>query len=197
MANSKRKCGHCKSYFRPERGFPGPVAWCSDACGTALAFKRLPAQRKKQEADERREHRKAKERIKTRSEWLREAQAAFNGYIRERDKSLPCVSCGGRSHDRGLITGSRWDAGHYRSIGANPELRFNEDNCHRQCVRCNRELSGNAVNYRLALIKRIGQQRLGNLEGPHQAKRYTIDDLKEIKSHYKKKLKALQMEQAV
>ena len=35
----------------------------------------------------------AKEKIKTRSEHLKEAQAAFNAFIRERDKSEPCISC--------------------------------------------------------------------------------------------------------
>lgn len=122
--------------------------------------------------------------MKTRSQWLKEAQAAFNAFIRHRDKHLPCVSCG-RFH-----TGS-WDAGHFRSVGAAPQLRFNEDNVHRQCVPCNQHKSGNAVEYRINLIKRIGVDRVEFLEGAHDPARYTIEDAIRIKAEYKARLKGV------
>ena len=31
---------------------------------------------------------------KTRSQWLSEAQSAFNRYVRWRDRHEPCISCG-------------------------------------------------------------------------------------------------------
>lgn len=46
--------------------------------------------RKRKEAKERQEHRQRKEAVKTRSEWLKQAQTVFNQYIRLRDKGLPC-----------------------------------------------------------------------------------------------------------
>ena len=39
-------------------------------------------------------HRAAKERMKTRGEWTKDAQTAFNDFIRARDSGAPCVSCG-------------------------------------------------------------------------------------------------------
>jgi hypothetical protein len=45
--------------------------------------------------------------------------------------------------------------------------------------------SGNLGPYRIELIKRIGQEKVDWLEGPHEPKRYTIDDLKAIKAHYR------------
>ena len=45
--------------------------------------------------------------------------------------------------------------------------------------------SGNLGPYRMELIKRIGQEKVDWLEGPHEPKRYTIDDLKAIKAHYR------------
>lgn len=189
MANSKRKCGHCKSHFRPERSFPGIVAWCSDQCGAALALKRLPAHRKALEKRERAEIRQRKERAKPRSKWLKEAQAAVNAYVRERDRNLPCVSCG-RFHE------GQWHAGHYRSVGSCPELRFNTHNIWRQCSACNNYLSGNLINYRIELINRIGPELLEWLEGPHEPKKYTIDQLREIRDTYRAKKRELEKSRA-
>lgn len=123
---------------------------------------------------------------------MKAAQSAFNAYIRERDAKKPCISCG---KDKAVSGGYRgaggFDAGHYRSRGANPELRFNEDNCFKQCVACNRDKSGNVVNMRINIKKRIGEERLAIIEGPHDPKRYTLEDLKEIAATYRAKLKEL------
>ncbi|MBN49965.1 MAG: ninG protein [Spongiibacteraceae bacterium] len=132
----------------------------------------------------RREKEKFREANKPRKQWEQEAQTAFNRWVRLRDAGKPCISCGNSPNDKDLLTGSRWDAGHYRSVGACPALRFHPLNCHAQCVRCNRDLSGNTVEYRLRLIKRIGEESLAWIEGPHDPNKYTIDELKEIKSMY-------------
>jgi hypothetical protein len=124
---------------------------------------------------------------KDRSYQLKKAQEAFNAYIRYRDRHLPCISCG--TTDEGL----RYDAGHYRTTGAHPELRFTEDNCHRQChYNCNINRSGNITDYRIGLVQRIGVNRVEWLEQDHPPKKYTLNDIIEIKKTYRKKLKALQ-----
>ena len=129
--------------------------------------------------------RRRKEQLKTRAQWLKEAQTEFNKYIRLRDAHLPCISCG-RHH-----TG-QYHAGHYRTVGSMPALRFNEDNVHKQCSACNNHLSGNIVNYRINLLAKIGQQRLEILEGKHEPLHLSIDDIKAIKQTYKAKCKALE-----
>lgn len=139
----------------------------------------------------RKETKSRKDKLKSRNEYIKEAQKAFNKYIRLRDRDLPCISCGDNKQDN-YLTGSRWDCGHYRSVGANPELRFEPLNAARQCVKCNRDHSGNIVNYRIELEKRIGKEKLEWLEGPHPPKKYTIEDLIEIKELYKEKIKKLQ-----
>jgi hypothetical protein len=45
--------------------------------------------------------------------------------------------------------------------------------------------SGDIVNYRLSLLQRIGAANVEWLEGPHEAKRYTIEDLKAVKASYR------------
>ncbi len=174
-----KKCRICKESFQPFR----PLQVC---CGHVCAIEKAQKDRAKKEmksaASERREIREAKQKAKSRSEWMKEAQAAFNAWIRYRDSGQPCISCG-RHH-----TG-QYHAGHYRTVGANPELRFEENNVHLQCAPCNNHLHGNLINYRIGLIKKIGLELVEWLEGDHQPKKYSIDDLREIKDRYKKLLK--------
>lgn len=119
-----------------------------------------------------------RERLKSRGQWLKEAQAAVNTYVRLRDAKLPCVSCG-RHHD------GQWHAGHYLTTGARPELRFDLANIHKQCQPCNTHLHGNLVLYRAELIRRIGLAEVERLEGPQEPKKYTADDLRGIRDHYR------------
>ena len=87
-------------------------------------------------------------------------------------------------------------AGHYRSVGACPELRFEPLNIHRQCVKCNRNLSGNAVEYRIRLVLRIGAETVAWLEGPHEPRKYTVEEIKTIKAEYRAKTRELKKGQA-
>lgn len=171
-----RKCAvkGCANRFQP-RNMGHKV--CSPECAAIHAA----AERKRLDAKQTRERKQA---MKTRSDYLKSAQAAFNKFIRERDAHLPCISCG-RFH-----TGA-YDAGHYRSVGAQPALRFHEDNCHKQCVPCNQHKSGNVVEYRLGLIARIGSERVAFLEQEHAPAKYTIEEARQIKAHYAAKLRAL------
>lgn len=150
---------------------------CSPECALALVSK-------DKEKAARKEFRKRNEEFRSRSEWMKLAQQAFNAFIRKRDEKLPCISCG-RYHN------GQYHAGHYLSTGARPEIRFDESNVHRQCAPCNDHLSGNIALYRINLIKKIGLERVEWLEGPHEPKKWTIDELKDIIKLYKLKLKEI------
>lgn len=128
---------------------------------------------------------KKKSEVKPRSWYLKEAQKWFNKFIRLRDANEPCISCG-RHHN------GQYHAGHYRSVGSSPELRFNEMNCQKQCAPCNSYLSGNIINYRPRLIDKIGVDAVNWLEGPHEPSKFTIDDLKDLIKKYKQKCSELE-----
>ncbi|MCS5516551.1 recombination protein NinG [Pseudomonas qingdaonensis] len=168
--------------FRPS--FNSTQVVCSPKCALAHAPANQQKARKAIDQRERREVKVRKEKLKSRGDYMREAQQAFNAWVRLRDADQPCISCG--RHHQG-----KYDAGHYRTTAACPELRFDPLNVHKQCSPCNTQLSGNIVEYRLELIRRIGQERVDWIEGPHEAKRYTIEDLKAIKALYRQKLKDL------
>lgn len=160
-------------------------------------------EQRKQDKLQRDDLKQRREKLKGKAEWEKEAQAAFNRYIRWRDFGKDCAS-----HDGPLIsnsnylTGSAVDASHYRSRGAAPHLRFNVFNVHAACTRCNRQLSGNAVEFRIRLIQRIGIERVERLEVDNTPRKFDIPYLKRVKAiftrrarHYEK-LRKRQMEYA-
>lgn len=139
--------------------------------------------------EDRRDTRERKQKLKTRADYAADAQKAFNAWIRERDAGQPCISCG-------TTADVQFCAGHYRTVGACPELRYEPLNVHRQCNKnCNLEKSGNIVEYRIRLVQKIGADKVAWLEGPHEPKHYTVDDLKAITKEYRAKVRALKKAQ--
>jgi hypothetical protein len=175
----QRKCKICRNLFTKIKPFQSV---CGIDCSIAVALKTRDKIVKAQDKVKR-------EKLKSRSDWLKEAQTAFNAYVRQRDINQPCICCGKPlTHDS---VGGGYDCGHYRSVGSAPHLRFNENNAHAQTKQCNRWGAGRAVDYRIGLIARIGLQAVEALECDTSTKKYTIDDLKAIKSLYNAKLKEL------
>lgn len=181
----------CGSEFTPQR--LGQKV-CSPACGLAIAPANQDKARKSLAQVERKEIKVRKEKLKSRGDHLREAQQAFNEFIRWRDQLAghACISSGRQLE----WSGNAVDAGHYRSVGSAPHLRFDERNCHAQSKQDNRFLSGNAVDYRIGLIARIGLAEVEALESDQSVKKYTVDDLKAIKAHYRALTRALKEQAA-
>lgn len=182
----QHKCKECGEYYTK---FRSTQQVCSVKCAMAMGKRKAEEKRKKQEKSDRleasRRMRERKEKLKSRSDWLKEAQKAFNEFIRLRDKDLPCISCG-RYHQ------GQYHAGHYRSVGACPELRFNEDNTHKQCSACNNHLSGNILEYRLGLIEKIGLERVEFLERKdHPPLKLSVEEIKELIKVYRAKVREL------
>ncbi|MFW9272796.1 recombination protein NinG [Glaesserella parasuis] len=180
-----RKCKCCGGEFKSADSFR---KWCSAECGVKLA--KIAQEKARQKAIEKRNREErakikaTRERLKSRSEWLKDAQAVFNEYIRLRDKDEPCISCQ-RFHQ------GQYHAGHYRTVKAMPELRFNEDNVHKQCSACNNHLSGNITEYRINLVRKIGAERVEALESYHPPVKWSVEDCKEIIKTYRAKIKGL------
>lgn len=96
---------------------------------------------------------------KSTSSLIQLAQKETNEYVRLRDQDKPCISCGVRSVS---------DAGHYIAVGRCEKLRFDLDNINGQCEKCNRFGGGEIIDYRQNLIKKIGIDRVENLEMKYQ-----------------------------
>lgn len=200
-----KKCPICSTEYCPRSSLQKV---CHNyLCAIAFNKKRdeelAAREQRKKERLQRDDLRQRREKLKGVAEWEKEAQVAFNRYIRWRDYGKDCAS-----HDGPLIsnsnylTGSAVDASHYRSRGAASHLRFNVFNAHSACTRCNRQLSGNAVEFRIRLIQRIGLERVERLEADNTPRKFDIEYLKRVKAiftrrarHYEK-LRKRQMEYA-
>lgn len=189
VSGKPKKCGNraCRAPFVPTRSFQ---TWCGPDCAVVIAKEKQARERKALDQVERRQLRAAKERVKSRAEHMKEAQAAFNAWIRERDNLLPCISCG--RHHQG-----QYHAGHFRTVQACPELRFEPLNVHKQCAPCNNHKSGDIVNYRINLVAKIGAEAVAWLEGPHEPKKYSVEDLKAIKAKYRALVREMKKEQPI
>lgn len=197
----KRKCrmkaAGCEVEFWPGNYDPPMRNWCrNNACVDKKAGIAADKQIAKKRSISAREKKATRERLKTRSEWIKDAQVEFNKFIRIRDKDLPCISCGRFDYEiEDRFTGGKWDAGHFKTRGGFPELRFTEDNCHRQCKSCNQpgpiKATKVQIQYRKNLVANIGLRRVEILEGPNIIPKWTIEELKEIKLYYREKAKSL------
>lgn len=176
----------CRGSFVPQRL---GQAVCSPKCALATVEVQKAKEKKSLAQAGRRDIKVRKEALKSRGDHMREAQQAFNEFIRTRDQAAGhlCISSG-KPLD---WSGNAVDAGHYRSVGSAPHLRFDERNCHAQSKQDNRFLSGNAVDYRIGLIARIGQEAVDALESDQSVRKYTVDEIKAIKATYRAKTREL------
>lgn len=190
MTFNRTRCPHCKAKLEAgQRIHPDCIEGYATATAEKLEREEWKRSREAIRA-EKADTRQRKEALKRIPDYIKEAQIAFNAFIRERDKGLPCICCG---QPLGVDSvGGGYDAGHYRSTGSASHLRFNESNVHAQRKYCNRYGAGRAVDYRIGLIQRIGLERVEALESSNQPHKWTREELKEITQTYRKKLKELQ-----
>lgn len=193
----RRKCKVCNDWFHPVYS---NIVWCCPEHGAIYALElrareRVKAEAKKnkirleKEKDDRRRLRERRVALKTKSQWRKEAQDAFNRYVRLRDAGKPCISC-----DR-IPTqkfGGTMDCGHYRTRGAASHLAFNLHNTAAQCVYCNRDRAGAQKSFEQGLIKRIGPEAVEALNDDNSPRSFDIPYLQRIKSIFTRKARALE-----
>lgn len=172
----------CRASFVPQRL---GQAVCSPKCALATVEVQKAKEKKSLAQAGRRDIKVRKEKLKSRADHLKDTQHAFNAWIRARDAGQPCISCG-------TTADVQYCAGHYRTTAASPELRFEPLNVHLQCNRnCNMGKSGNLLGYRPGLIEKIGIHAVEWLEGPHEPKKYTVEQLKAMTAEYRAKTREL------
>ena len=193
--NKPNRCKHCKERMPAE--FARHVLH-EDCIAPWLAVqnaKKAAAQKKKALAEkkvERAVDRKRKEAVKSRPELLEDAQKAFNLFIRTRDAGLPCICCGKPFEPE--KPGGSADAGHYLSRGAAPHLRFEENNCFAQRKNCNRPGGTTRQAFRAGVVARIGLEAVEALEADTAVRKWTAEDLREIRKTYAAKARTLKKE---
>lgn len=121
---------------------------------------------------------------------IEQLDKVFSKYIRLRDM-LPdgdfiCISCGRK------LPFSYSQCGHYHPR-ANMSTRFDEDNCHSECVECNCFEQNHLEGYRRNLIAKIGEERVLELDKrAKETKKWSHYELGELIAYYKEKIKQMQ-----
>ena len=176
-------CKNCKDKFLVKY-FNQKYCMNNDECIKAF-YEKIKEQNIKKAAKEWRVKKsEIKEKLKTTRNYLKDLQVVFNRYIRLSKESI-CISC---NKD---LSNEKHDAGHYRSTGAAPQLRFEHLNVWPQCVKCNRDLHANLIEYRINLVKKIGVDKVDWLEKEHPPNKYTKEEIITLIKHYKQKIKQL------
>lgn len=187
-------CPHCREKFSAEdkalhrRIHPSCIPAYADA-QEAKAQRKAEKQARMAAKVEKAQDRKKRAEQKRIPDLIKEAQTAFNAFIRERDRDQTCICCDKPLGDGDI--GGGFDCGHYRSTGSAPHLRFDERNAHGQTKRCNRWGAGRAVDYRIGLIRRIGVDAVAAVEADNRIHKWQRDELIAIKALYVEKLKEL------
>ena len=109
-------------------------------------------------------------------------QKLVNAYVRSRDCKdgyFTCISCGQ------TLPVDKCQAGHYVPVGRSQALRFNEENIHSECQRCNLFDSFHLIGYRKNLIEKIGIDMVKWLEEHSKdIKKWTRQELDELEQYY-------------
>jgi len=180
----QRTCKVCKNKFTPTRELQ-PT--CSNIdCQIAYANKHL----KKSELKKKREANKAKIAFNHNDKtWLKaEAQKLINKYARlrdERDRGYICCTCG---HTTGQM-----DGGHFLPTSGYSAIRYNTNQIHLQCKKCNRFNGGMPKEYRVFMIKKYGIKYVKNLESTkNQLRSYSKEYYQKLIPIVRKKIKRLE-----
>lgn len=176
MPLNSRKCKECGCIFKKER----PLQYvCSPKCAANYSCNQ---EKKRVDKVWREEKKVLREKLKTLGEYEKEAKVFFQHWIRLRDAAQNCISCG-------TATTDLWDGGHFKKAELYSGTIFSENNCHKQCRKCNRFLGGNELNYREGLIKRYGEDYVLTIEkiaNELKQYKYTKDELIIIRNKYQK-----------
>lgn len=173
-SRSHGKCKVCKSEYI-KRSITHKT--CSVEC--SLIY--IESEKKKAY---RKEHIKRTVDLYTRSDWIRMAQIEVNRYVRIRDQLAGhrCICC----NEPLDFDGSQVDAGHWRSTGSAPHLRFDTfGNISAQRKHCNRWRAGRAMDQEPIIRERWGDDVADAILADQQSRKWSIAELIEIRGGFR------------
>lgn len=189
-----KRCKACLGAFTPASAWQTHCR--AEACAqSALAEvterrqRREAKERKAAERQERDSIKARKEAIKGVPELKREAQGAFNEFVRLRDNGGACFVCSAPLRLGGL--GGGFDAGHIRSRSQADHLRMDERNVHGQCKPCNAPGSTKDHEMRAAAERLLGKDVADALYADNRVIKWTRDGLREIRDTYRARVREM------
>lgn len=201
MAKPK-KCKVCKKEFAPTYNSTQKV--CSTSCAIKLVDIDKQAKAKRARSSEiKRIKQKLKQLDRKDLKWQhKQSQKSFNRMrvlqellrFKSIGKEPECVSCGKTNMD--------FCCGHFKTVGAHGELRYDELNTHLQCNRyCNKGLSGNingnktTRGYIQGLIDWYGEDKASQIIDyckSKPSKKWTWQELEEMRKGFNAEMRRLE-----
>ena len=115
----------------------------------------------------------------TRTQLIKSLDKVFSIFIRQRDDGV-CFTCGTRQEWKYMQNGHFVSRGKFAT-------RWDERNCHCQCVGCNVFRNGNYPVYAERMIYLYGPEIIEELNRKgREIARWSSNDLEDMISHYKK-----------
>ena len=116
------------------------------------------------------------------------AQKIVNQYARikdEKERGYVCCTCG---HSSGQM-----DGGHFLPTSSYSAIRYNTNQIHLQCKKCNRFNGGMPKEYRIFMINRYGLQYVEKLEATKgELRQYSTEYYQKLISVIRRKTRKLQ-----
>lgn len=201
------RCKHCKTLRQKEEMITINMSrFCDRQCAIDYALDKKVQQRAnaKIKKAERKEHNKKKFEVRSITKDHDLTQRAFNKmrvleeklWFAERGREPECISCGKKNMD--------WCCGHHKTVKAQGNLRYDRKNTALQCNKyCNKSLSGNIEGnkhtrgYKKGLIERYGEKEgleiIEYCETHTEVKKWTKEELKELRKDFSAKARELQL----
>lgn len=181
-----KKCKNCNLEFAPRFNSLEKYCW-DEECKLIEIRQRIEKQKKLAEKKWNKDKKVLKRELMSLSDYLKHTQVTFNKFIRLRDLGQNCISCNKKP--------LKENAGHYYNSALHYNVRFDEENVNLQCEYCNTFLSGNLINYRIGLIKKIGIEKFESLENRAKiVRKFTKNEVIEIENKYKILIKKIKNE---
>ena len=207
-----RRCSHCKKkgeqsqmLIRQLKAFCGTDCFANWAAanvtklakkGKAIERKAFNERKRKVKANDLGHQRDLTQRVFNRMRVLQELEWFYS-----RGLEPTCISCGKP------LGNDQWCCGHYKSRGASPELRYDAKNTYLQHNRrCNQALSGDIAGtktthgYEKGLLIRFGEEEgqaiIDYCNAPHGPKKYTCDELANMRANFSRTIRELEKKAA-
>jgi len=193
MPAKEKTCKYCKVKKAIDTMVQINLAWYCDwdhgvqhgkelaAKTKERAIRKADIKREKKIKAKKAETRLRKKEVMTRNEWYKRLQTLVNQYVLHvRDKDKGCCTCGKYDID------GAFDAGHYLTRGARPDVRFELTNISKQCVKCNLYDSGKPKEHAEYIARKYGEKHLEWLHGKHPDLKERFPTWHDIESEIKR-----------
>jgi len=146
-----KKCRACGNKFQPWNSLQ---TCCSPLCAIEYDKQKKTKKAAKERAETKRADKHRLKELMTRTQWFARLQVVVNQWVMYRDRDEPCCTC---QTTRPI----KYDAGHFHTRKARPDIRFEETQIHKQCSqKCNVYGSGQRLEYEQFLVKKYGQKHV-------------------------------------